>query len=645
MTAADGVRHPPASRTAHPPGTGTIAIALWLLGGCSATALYLYLGYRADLLSPAPFLAAYGALFVLLFAATRTLPRSWSWKQIIGIALAMRLLFLFSIPPLSQDYHRFLWDGAVTAQGENPYRYTPAQLKEKSSSLALDPQLLETMNSAHFYSVYPPLLQGVYALGATLFPRSYRGALAIMRLLFIAADAGTLLLLASLLQRRGSSLRIVALYAWNPFIVVELCGNLHAEGIMLFFLMLFLWLDARRRPLCASAALGLAIATKLLPLMLLPLVWRRWGTKVFAAGLCLIVALNLAQWLPFAWPGLAGNVALSLQLYFTHFEFNASLYYLLRAAVRATGISSVNPGTVLGVTAGIAILLYSLRTRAALYKPLSFSVLVIWSLYYFCATTVHPWYLTTIVAVGTLAGFRFPLIWSLLLPLTYLTYSRIPFAEPMWIVRLEYLAVGAVVVAESGGAHRVWRTLRLALARRKAALLLPLYKHHETVLDVGTGNGALAKLLQDHAVALCPLDIAPRSLFPSATPVVYDGSRFPFPDARFDTAQFITVLHHCHNVCALVEEGARVAQRIVVLEDTYRGCIQKWVTMAADSLANLEFLGHPHANRCDREWRALFEQHGLTVTHSTTRRFLLFFEQTLYVARKKNENILSVSSR
>ncbi|MBT8325148.1 MAG: mannosyltransferase, partial [Winogradskyella sp.] len=46
-------------------------------------------------------------------------------KLLIISAFVFRLLFLFAIPNLSQDFYRFIWDGRLILEGINPYLFTP----------------------------------------------------------------------------------------------------------------------------------------------------------------------------------------------------------------------------------------------------------------------------------------------------------------------------------------------------------------------------------------------------------------------------------------------------------------------------------------------------------------------------------------
>ena len=57
----------------------------------------------------------------------------------------------------------------------------------------------------------------------------------------------------------------------------------------------------------------------------------------------------------------------------------------------------------------------------------------------------------------------------------------------------------------------------------------------------------------------------------------------------------------------------------------------EWLTKRFDSLMNLEFKGHPHSNRTDKDWLASFERLGLSLRHREIHRVAWLFKQAVYV--------------
>lgn len=162
-------------------------------------------------------------------------------------------------------------------------------------------------------------------------------------------------------------------------------------------------------------------------------------------------------------------------------------------------------------------------------------------------------------------------------------------------------------------------------------LLQKFYESDQThVLDIGSGNRALCLLFRESGMQVTPLDIKNRSAFSEISPVLYDEETLPFEDRTFYVVQLITVLHHIKDLELTVKESARVGKKLIIMEDIYDNLFQKYLTFIADSINNMEFMGHPHSNKNDREWRALFEAYNLKIESVEYYKFLLFFKQVTY---------------
>ncbi len=173
--------------------------------------------------------------------------------------------------------------------------------------------------------------------------------------------------------------------------------------------------------------------------------------------------------------------------------------------------------------------------------------------------------------------------------------------------------------------------------RRRAAIILrwirPCLARGERILDVGAGTGNVTELLRRAGWDVTPLDIEDLTFAPGVEPVLYDGGTMPYPDGAFDVALVSTVLHHVPDAESLLRETARVARRLVVVEDIVDGRAHRLATYAVDSLLTLEFAGHPHANRSDAAWRETFERLGLSVQSADYRSSLLVLRHARYCLR------------
>jgi cellulose synthase/poly-beta-1,6-N-acetylglucosamine synthase-like glycosyltransferase len=426
-----------------------------------SAALVGLLGYGVQREQFSTLILLYGLLFWGYHTQVRSLWRSGNVPAganvpldafLFGAAVLLRLLLLGAMPALSDDYARFVWDGRLLAHGHNPYLTLPAEWVGTSlaESIGLTPALYEALNSPRYYTVYPPANQALFAAAAWLSPQSVWGAVVWLRVWIIGAELGTSWLMVRLLRWQGRNPNLALLYALNPLIILELTGNVHFEGVMVCFSLLAVWLLVRGKPWLSAGALALAVGTKLLPLMALPLVLRQLGRRQGAGYVAAVGGLSAVLFLPFFSLTLVQNVAASLGLYFQSFEFNASVYYLLRAG--GYWLNGFNMIQTLGrwlsglTVLGIAILAFGKKPLTA--NTLADRLLVSLLLYFLFATTVHPWYVGTLVAVSVFSRYRFALVWSGLVWLSYSAYQTAPVAENLYLVGLEYAVVGWVAARE-----------------------------------------------------------------------------------------------------------------------------------------------------------------------------------------------------
>lgn len=168
-------------------------------------------------------------------------------------------------------------------------------------------------------------------------------------------------------------------------------------------------------------------------------------------------------------------------------------------------------------------------------------------------------------------------------------------------------------------------------ARRKFAWTRDWLPTDAPLLEVGSGPGSVLSVFRDASLDVTGLDIRDTSYRAALRPTLYDGKAMPFADGTFGAALLLTMLHHTPNPDAILREAARVARRLIVIEDVFENSFQRRYTKLADKLTNLEFFGHPHTNRDDRAWRATFDAMGLALVHARVHRLAGIFRQAVYV--------------
>lgn len=176
----------------------------------------------------------------------------------------------------------------------------------------------------------------------------------------------------------------------------------------------------------------------------------------------------------------------------------------------------------------------------------------------------------------------------------------------------------------------IWR----ADARRKLALVAPWLSRQDRLVEIGSGPGSVLVEFRRAGFQVDALDVADHSYSETLAPTLYDGRVMPYADGAYDTALLLTVLHHVSAPEELLREAARVARRVVIIEDVYEGAWQRKYTKVADSITNLEFLGHPHSNRSDAEWRETFSRLNLRLLHGEVHPFAALFQQAVYVVER-----------
>ncbi|CAN5912839.1 DUF2029 domain-containing protein [soil metagenome] len=403
---------------------------------------YLSLGYLTTRTEFYQLLGLFGLAFAgYYFLLKSPLPT----RQGLGLSLLFRLVLLFAVPALSDDYFRFVWDGRLVVHGESPFAYLPAHYVEtgRLQPLGLTAELYQNLNSPHYYSVYPPVCQVVFWLAVLFSPDSILGSVVVMRVILLLAEAGTFILGTRLLPLLGLPSRQVLWYALNPLVIVELSGNLHFEALMIFFLLGALYLLLRHRFWLAALSFGLAVGVKLLPLMLLPFLFGRLRSGPFVLFCTLVGGTVLLLFVPFLSLEIIGNLLSSVDLYFRKFEFNASFYYLARWL--GFQFYGYNPIARLGPLLSLIVLFTTLylayRHRQAPRILLPHHWLLALTLYLLLSTTVHPWYLTTLVALAMFTPWRYLMVWSGMVVLSYGAYRTADYEENLWLVALEYAVV------------------------------------------------------------------------------------------------------------------------------------------------------------------------------------------------------------
>ncbi|APZ45291.1 mannosyltransferase [Polaribacter reichenbachii] len=382
-----------------------------------------------------------------------------SFSNLVGISIIFRLIFLFAIPNLSQDFYRFIWDGRMILEGLNPYLSLPETfIQQNNYPIAEAAELYSGMgelNGSH-YTNYPPLNQLCFLIAAIFSSKSIFGSVIVLRVLIILADLGILYFGKKLLEKINLPIKNIFWYVLNPFIIIEMTGNLHFEPVMLFFFIFGMYQIHQQKWIWAAILIGCSISVKLIPLLFLPLFFQWFVNQKKTSqvsktcevlkllGFYLIIILTvIILFLPFLSSELLSNYSKSVGLWFGKFEFNASFYYIFREIGYL--FRGYNEIAIIGKITPILTILFLLfltffRKNSDI-KQLFTVMLFSLCFYYFTSTTVHPWYLATPIILSVFTKYKFSVVWSLFIILSYQAYANNPWQENLWFVALEYIIV------------------------------------------------------------------------------------------------------------------------------------------------------------------------------------------------------------
>ena len=382
--------------------------------------LLVYLSSQEDFpLTIGTFSLSFFAYLMMYFCRKDLSIQRWEY-----LALITFLIPLFSIPTLSPDFYRFLWDGELTTLGIHPYAFTPNEIIEQGliegNSYMHDLYANITDLSKKHYSPYPTINQ-VYFIVPAWITDSIFPALIIMRLMILLTLMIGYRFLKKILIKTGIPIVNVVLLLFNPFLIIEVMDNLHFEGVMMAWLIIGLYYLIIKKWVLGSLFWGVAIAVKLTPLILLPTFLRYFKIKRSILLYVLIVTLSTLLTMIMLWPEYAGNVLRSIRLYFNNFEFNASVLEIIKWCVDPFTEYSPTPiaGPITVLLGTISIFFIAWWRPINTVKELLSRFMWLYVVYLIFATTVHPWYIILPLVFSIFSSNKGVLAWSFLIMLSY----------------------------------------------------------------------------------------------------------------------------------------------------------------------------------------------------------------------------------
>ncbi|MCA1828509.1 MAG: hypothetical protein ABR567_21650 [Myxococcales bacterium] len=343
-----------------------------------------------------------------------------------ALALAWRIPLLLAPPERDADVRRYVWDAHLVRAGISPWTVVPAD----PAFAHLRTAQSWPVNNADVPSPYPPGAQ-LFFLAATALNESTRA----LKVAALVCEA----LLALVVWRSAANPGWALAVLWSPLMSLEVARHGHVDVVGALFVAFAAFVLARGRTLLGSIAFSLSIAVKPLPIVLLPLLWRRVPFRHVVAAFAVLVVV----YLPFRHGGSVPEVV-------DRFRFNGPIFLTVASLAHPAAAAA------LAIAAGLGVAAWE-RRRLPLASPQAWAWPMAAAL--LCAPMIYPWYLVWLapflVTLETL-----PLtIWTVSILATYAAWLRLgaTWAVPAWALAVEY---GALACA----AAWVWRRGRLQLS-------------------------------------------------------------------------------------------------------------------------------------------------------------------------------------
>lgn len=231
-------------------------------------------------------LGTFLVVFLPYLIALYKLPQRVSYRYLLISTLLLGLLYVLIPIVTSQDV--FLYIG-----------YARMAILHHLNPLTTPPTAIRTdpVYSRIFWTQQPSLygptwiipLAALQWLGLKLGLQSISPMILLLRLFGLTVHMGSTQLVWSLsghLQHQEGSVsllrrkQVTLAFGWNPLLLIEACVNVHADTLMLFLVLLFIWVLIRGREkdsdvapgvwLCAAVVLALATGVKVNIAILVP---------------------------------------------------------------------------------------------------------------------------------------------------------------------------------------------------------------------------------------------------------------------------------------------------------------------------------------------------------------------------------------
>lgn len=415
-----------------------------------------------DIIPYVSFKIILGLYFVTAVFSIKYFVKNRIWFLFVVITgLIVRIILIPSTPVLEDDYYRYLWDGAVTAHGYNPYLYSPeaamdfsnADVPDKLHELADESgDIIKNINHPHVRTIYPILSQLVFAAAYFISPWQFLA----WKVILLIFDLLLLIVLIKTLNKLLLPSIFILFYWLNPVVIHEFYNSAHMDLLALLLVMLSLYFSLKSKNWYAVVLLALAVGFKLWPIVLLPLLLNNlWTDKKqlikFVFGFTGIVLILF-------FPVLISNLDDSLGFirYAGRWINNAALYqifqWIVKQVIYFSGISvsclsCINRWGI--VIIYLIFLIFILKKYPKDNLQFFNKALLTVAVLYLISPTQFPWYYTWMIPFLAVRPKASLLIYPVFLPLYQINYLS------EYLVYLQHIPIIVLFIFELKG--MIWK--------------------------------------------------------------------------------------------------------------------------------------------------------------------------------------------
>ena len=404
--------------------------------GFVTAALYLSLalnshGHHHQLATLLSVYFAASVVLILCYAYLREQPLPL--LPIFCWALVFRVIGLFAIPPLEDDFYRYLWDGYIFANYGSPYGIAPAEFFTDPNITPQWQAILDGINYPELATIYGPGLQYSFLFSYWLNP----GSLITLKTVLIGADIALLLLLSRVVTTPS-----LLLYAWCPLLIKEIAFTAHPDSIGLLLLMAGIFLHRANAVNSGALCLAAAVACRPFALLMLPLLMTNkpvQSVSVFGLGLLLLYAPFLTD----------GQTEFMILLNFgQQWEFNSAGFALLTGFMSNANARIVSALLLCLLVAGYWYYYFQHSSRRIPRGDWLFGILLLLS------PVINPWYVLWILPFAAIYFSYWAWTTTIVVVLAYVTGLNLndpilpAYNHPVWLRPLEFIPIACAFAVD-----------------------------------------------------------------------------------------------------------------------------------------------------------------------------------------------------